>query len=185
MLVLTKKGCQSSGVYAGLTCVARLVLACYGWFLTLGLIMRLGNISSETEVDTRLHQAAEVGDLAAAKSLLSEGCAINALDICGRTPLHLAAANNQLAMVKYLVSVGADVNGQADGEGWQDHAPLGYAVETCSIEMIQLLLQFGADPRCSGWMGLTALDQAKKRVDEEGKNILQILQWDIEKSRAK
>lgn len=91
---------------------------------TLKQVMRLGNISPETDVDTRLHEAAEAGDLLAVKSLLSQGCAINAIDICGRTPLHFAAGNNQLGMVEYLVSVGADVNGQADGEGWQDHAPL-------------------------------------------------------------
>lgn len=96
--------------------------------------MRLGNIPSETDVDTRLHQAAEFGDLAAVKSLLSQACAINAIDICGRTPLHFAAANNQLEMVEYLVSAGANVNGQADGEGWQDYAPLGYAVGTCSTD---------------------------------------------------
>lgn len=96
--------------------------------------MRLGNIPSEADVDNRLHQAAELGDLAAAKALLSQACAINVIDICGRTPLHFAAANNQLEMVEYLVSAGADVNGQADGEGWQDHAPLGHAVETCSTD---------------------------------------------------
>ncbi|MFZ6673552.1 ankyrin repeat domain-containing protein [Undibacterium sp. Xuan67W] len=138
--------------------------------------MRLGNISSEADVDTRLHQAAQFGDLAEAKSLLSQGCAINALDFCGRTPLHFAAANNQLAMVEYLVSIGADVNGQADGDGWQDHAPLAYSVGTCSIDMTTLLLQLGADPKCSGWMGLTALDLAKERLDEEGRLILGLLQ---------
>nr|WP_315487666.1 ankyrin repeat domain-containing protein [uncultured Undibacterium sp.] len=78
--------------------------------------MRLGSISPETDVDTRLHEAAEAGDLLAVKSLLSQGCAINAIDICGRTPLHFAAGNNQLGMVEYLVSVGADVNGQADAK---------------------------------------------------------------------
>ncbi|MBK1888789.1 ankyrin repeat domain-containing protein [Undibacterium sp. 14-3-2] len=139
-------------------------------------VMRLGNIPSEIDVDTRLHQAAEVGDLAAAKSLLSQACAINAIDICGRTPLHFAAANNQLEMVEYLISVGADANGQADGDGWQDHAPLGYAVGTCSTDMIQRLLQLGADPTCSGWMGLTALDLAKDRIDEEGRMIFELLQ---------
>jgi ankyrin repeat protein len=138
--------------------------------------MRLGNISPETDVDTRLHEAAETGDLLTVKSLLSQGCAINAIDICGRTPLHFAAGNNQLGMVEYLVSVGADVNGQADGEGWQDHAPLGYVVETCSIEMAQLLLQLGADPKCSGWMGLTALDLAEDRLDDDGRVILGLLQ---------
>jgi ankyrin repeat protein len=121
--------------------------------------MRLGNIPSETDV-TRLHQAAEFGDLAAVKSLLSQACAINAIDICGRTPLHFAAANNQLEMVEYLVSAGADVNGQASGDGWQDHAPLGYAVGTCSTDMIQRLLQLGADPKALR-LGLTALDLAK------------------------
>jgi len=138
--------------------------------------MRLGNIPSETDVDTRLHQAAEVEDRVAAESLLSQGCAINAIDICGRTPLHFAAANNQLEMVEYLVSAGADVNGQASGDGWQDHAPLGYAVGTYSTDMIQRLLQLGADPKCSGWMGLTALDLAKDRIDEEGRMILEFLQ---------
>lgn len=140
--------------------------------------MRLGHISPETDfdIDLRLHQAAGSGDLDAVRSLLSEGSAINALDICGRTPLHFAVAGNELDMVQYLVSVGADINGQADGDGWQDHAPLGSVVETCSIEMTRMLLQLGADPECSGWMGCTALDLAENRFDEEGKIIFELLQ---------
>jgi ankyrin repeat protein len=138
--------------------------------------MRLAYIYPETDVDTRLHEAAELGDLLLAKTLLSQGLAINAMDIIGRTPLHFAAANNQLNMVEYLVSEGADINGQAGCEGWQDHAPLGYAVENCSVDMVQLLLQLGADPICPGWMGLSALDLVEDRQDAKGQAILKFLQ---------
>lgn len=143
--------------------------------------MRLGSISPETDVNTGLYQAAASGDLITAKALLAQGSSLNAIDVCGRTPLHFAAANNQLHMIEFFVSSGADINGQADGDGWQDHAPLGYAIESCSIETVRLLLDLGADPNCCGWMGNTAIDIAKGRVDAEGKIILRLLQ---EKSTA-
>lgn len=138
--------------------------------------MRLGNVSPDVDVDARLHQAAGSGDVITATALLAQSFAINAIDDSGRTPLHLAAANNQLDMVKFLVDSGADVNGQADGDGWQDHAPLGYAIESCSVETVRLLLDLGADPNCCGWMGNTAIDIAKGRVDAEGEIILRLLQ---------
>ena len=138
--------------------------------------MRLGNVSPDIDVDTRLHQAAASGDVLTATALLAQNCAVNAIDDFGRTSLHIAAANDQLDMVQFLVDSGADINGQADGDGWQDHAPLGYAIESCSVETVRLLLDLGADPNCCGWMGNTAIDIAKSRVDVEGEMIRKLLQ---------
>ena len=138
--------------------------------------MRLGEPPSyDKPFDWRLHYAASEGDLKSVQALISEGLPINVLDKIGSTPLHYAAKGNHIAVVEYLVSMGADVNGQANGEGWQDDTPLVSVAATCSFEMAELLIKLGADPSLPGWMGNSALDQAKERTDPEGRAVYNLL----------
>ena len=58
-----------------------------------------------------LHQAAQSGDIAAAKELIADGANVNATAYGPAwTPLHLAARDWHLAVVKLLVAHGAKVN---------------------------------------------------------------------------
>ncbi len=58
-----------------------------------------------------LHQAAQSGDIAAAKELIADGANVNATAYGPAwTPLHLAARDGHLAVVKLLVAHGAKVN---------------------------------------------------------------------------
>jgi hypothetical protein len=133
--------------------------------------MRLGSPAPEEEVDERLHRAVSAGDPQAVESLLASGASVNVVDHVGHTPLHIAAAKNRVDLVKRLVGAGADVDGQASDEGWQDDTPLGHVVGNCTFEIAALLVRLGADPRTPGWMGNTPLDRVRERGGPEGKRI--------------
>jgi ankyrin repeat protein len=114
----------------------------------------------------RLHRAAEAGDLPAVEDLVGRGCPVNTFDQLGRTPLHYAVLREHFAVVDYLLRHGADIN--AHDERVIGNTPLGEAVSTCSLRMVRLLVDSGADPTLRGWMQLNALDRAKERRHREG-----------------
>ncbi len=61
-------------------------------------------------------------------------------DIWGHTPLHLACSYKpDLEIIKSLLDAGANPDAKNDGE-----TPLCKAVETADINVVQLLLQYGA-----------------------------------------
>jgi uncharacterized protein len=95
----------------------------------------------------RLAVAAERGDVASVRSLLSAGLDVNSRDAGGWTPLMHASFRGQRAIVKLLLSKGAKVN-LADSSG--------YTALTCTIlrtreegvfhgDLISLLLNHGAN----------------------------------------
>ncbi|SRR5579883_372199 len=115
---------------------------------------------------TKLHRAAEAGDLNLVRALLNQGCPVNAFDELGKTPLHYAVLGEHFAVIESLLRFGADVN--AHDERVIGNTPLGEAASTCSLRMAQFLAEAGADPTIPGWMQLTALDLAERRRHEEG-----------------
>jgi len=121
----------------------------------------------------RLHNAAQRGDVASVRSLLSDGADINEFDDLGHTPLHYAAAAEHLETVKLLLQSGADVN--ARNEPTAGNTPLREIAATCSLQMAELLVHAGANPAIPGWMQLTALDQAKKRKRGDGPAVYRLL----------
>lgn len=74
--------------------------------------------------------------------LLREGAGINALNADGRTPIHIAVANDQVLLATRLVRAGADVN-RPDSQG---RMPLALALEKERVNrhIIVLLRQYGA-----------------------------------------
>jgi len=83
----------------------------------------------------------------------------------GVTPLHLAAVSNNLASAKALLAKGADVNAATTFFGRVKHGdialkgvtPLMRASAAASPEMVQLLLDAGANPNQQDVRGMTAL----------------------------
>jgi ankyrin repeat protein len=128
------------------------------------------------EVDykrTELHFAAGKGDLLRVKQLVESGRSVKEYDEIGYTPLHHAAKGEFFALTTYLLSVGADIN--AHDEENIGETPLGAVAASCSYEMAKLLVDAGANPTITGWMGLTALDRAKQRKKSEGQKVCGLL----------
>ncbi len=121
----------------------------------------------------QLHRAAEIGDLAKVQLLLAAKYPVNRFDELGRTPLHDAVAGEHMAVVDALLRAGANVN--ARDERRAGDTPLGQSADSCSCAMAKKLMDAGADPAIPGWMQLTPIDRAKRREDEEGRKVLQLL----------
>lgn len=100
--------------------------------------------------------------------------ALNRFDYLSRTALMCAIQAGKLATAHMLISAGADVN--AHDEEKIGNTALHDAAGKGRYNAVALLIQAGADPLIPGWMGLTAIDKAQERQDDEGKRILALLQ---------
>ena len=129
----------------------------------IALLLDLGadvNAAEPQDNMTPLHRAAEDGNLSFASLLLARGAQIEARDIHGSTPLHMASTQASdeagLEMMKLLLDHGADV----DAKGGQGQTPLFLSVRT-SIDgqpaATTLLLENGADPMARDVSGRTPL----------------------------
>lgn len=104
--------------------------------------------------ETALMYVALLGDTARAQKLIARGAMINKE---GWTPLHYASTKGHASMVRLLLSKGAQPN---------DITPLGdtallLAVQTDSLETVQLLINAGADPSASNLKAQDAIDMAR------------------------
>lgn len=121
----------------------------------------------------RLHRAAEDGDILEIERLLLSGYDVNLFDDLGHTPLHRAVLSKQYNAAQVLLRHGADVN--ANDDATIGETPLALAVQGEHSKMVCLMLESGADPDITGWMGSTARDHAGRRTDAAGREISEIL----------
>ena len=121
----------------------------------------------------QLHFAAQDGLVEKAMELLSKGYDPNTFDELSKTPLHYAAEKEHIEIMKLLIEAGADVN--VHEEAKIGNTPLREVAGQCSYEVAKVLIDAGADPTIPGWMQITALDLAKKRLKPEGKRVYELL----------
>ena len=96
--------------------------------------------------------------------LLSRGGSPNATNVFGKTPLMYAAHFDLLDAARILIASSAEVNARTDAQDYQcpvqvnvgDRTALAYAMENASVELIDLLIDNGAD--------LSAIDTAKRSL---------------------
>jgi ankyrin repeat protein len=122
----------------------------------------------------RLHRAAEDGDIAEMERLIEAGYSIGRFDDLSYTPLHRAVEKEQYKAALWLLKHGAEVN--TNEEDRIGETALCIGVRGHYPEIVELLLQHGANPDISGWMGLTATRRARDRKDEEGKKICELVE---------
>lgn len=118
---------------------------------TLIAILTLLMMLSACATVTQLGRAAKDGDKKRVETLLNEGADVNAVVTPGLSPLHEAVFNDApLDIVRLLLDKGADVNKYSCGDGWAADCncatPLYIAACKGNIKMVQLLLNYGADP---------------------------------------
>ncbi len=89
-----------------------------------------------------LSEAAFIGALEQARSLILSGADVNARDRHSRTPLYLAAREGYPEIAALLIAQGADLNTAAEHRG---ETPLHMAIRQGHVEVAKLLIAAGAD----------------------------------------
>ncbi|MCB1859763.1 MAG: ankyrin repeat domain-containing protein [Gammaproteobacteria bacterium] len=87
-----------------------------------------------------LYPAIQRGDIDQIERHIKWGADINQIDVDGRRPLHVAAAQGELVVVKLLLNNGADINAR-DGNG---NTPVYTAVMQGRTQLAALLIEQGA-----------------------------------------
>lgn len=109
----------------------------------------------------RLFDAAESGDLAAVRALVSQGAPINQQSPVkfGWTPLIGAVFHNNTNVVQFLVESGADVN----VSDWNGETALMYALSRGddALFVVQYLIDHGADIDAKDGAGVSAFEYAR------------------------
>lgn len=135
----------------------------------LSLILMLSPVSAFGQtMREELHRAAAGNDVAAIRTLLSQGADIEARDDRGRTALLVATHANRIDAAAALIEAGADVNAKDD---INDSAYL-YAGARGLIEILKLTLTHGADLKSTNRYGGTALIPAAERGHVEAVELL-------------
>jgi ankyrin repeat protein len=114
-----------------------------------------------------IHWACKNGNLEMVAFLLSRGAHLNVVNDGGWTPL-VAASTKNPDVARLLLSKGAPVD-QRDGYGY---TPLMYAAKGANLEMIEVLLNAGANPNLQSPVGETAADLAVKSKSNEAIKML-------------
>lgn len=129
---------------------------------------------------TLLHQAIHTSQpIKLIKFLIKQGAYLNAQDRFGRTPLYLAAVFRARKAIALLLKYGADV----DAKDNLDNTPLHRAVELDEVgekeeTLVNLLLQYGANPYAEGENGFRPIDVASES-DADSQKMTKLLQANI------
>ncbi|KAL8650419.1 MAG: hypothetical protein Q9226_005152 [Calogaya cf. arnoldii] len=129
------------------------------------LVARGAHIESESEHSmTPLHRAASwSGDISLVIFLLWKGARIEARDEYQKTPLYHAVTTGKLVVVRYLLENGARPNA-----GPRYSLPIHAATEGGFSDILELLLEHGADIAAQNDKGDTALHFAASDRDDPG-----------------
>jgi ankyrin repeat protein len=110
---------------------------------------------------TALLYAAQNNHLNVLEFLVGEGADVKAVDINNNTALALSVNFNHYDMAKYLIGLGLSTNCTFN------HNPIIHvAISNENIDMIETLLDNGADPTVSNYQGFDCQQMAKRCLDD-------------------
>lgn len=123
-------------------------------------------------IDTPLMKAINLNpsNIELVQKLVDNGANINFTDpATGSRALDQAISKNSLQIVKYLISKDASVNYKT--KFWGQRTPLMFAIGQNDLQMVQILLDAGADPKIADKNGKIALDYA---IDTGNKELINL-----------
>ncbi len=136
------------------------------------LLLRYGADANAWDADhsmTPLLTAVEMPHLEAVRLLLSAGADPNVKNDEGESPLHHCAINGLLEMARLLLRCGATKT-MDKGGGSAGMNALSFAATRLNVDMVKLLLEYGANPNAPDLDRLTTLehlDYLRSRVPED------------------
>ncbi|KAK6314828.1 hypothetical protein J4Q44_G00143570 [Coregonus suidteri] len=98
------------------------------------------NPTLSSRTTSPLHEACMGGNADVVKIMIAKGASLEAYDLYYGTPLHVACANEHTDCVKALLNAGAKVN-----YARLHKTALHHAAKVKSVDMIDLLVEFGAN----------------------------------------
>ncbi len=126
------------------------------------LVLATAPLAAQKDAQSRLWDAAMLGDTVALVKALADGAKVDSLDVGrsrnGRRALNWAAINNRVPAINLLLANGAAVNSQ----NLTGFSPLHHAAEKGSLEAARALLAAGADPLLGNAAGNTPADVARE-----------------------
>lgn len=125
-----------------------------GWRGAWALLQRGTDVNApDKDGRTALHQAMITPGvtLKFLRAMLNAGANVNATGVDGTTPLHHAAARGDVQRAKLLLGAGADPNLNRDEMLQNGKTALHTAVSHQHLEMVNLLLEHGAEVDRLGW----------------------------------
>ncbi|XP_058982553.1 ankyrin-1 [Musca domestica] len=123
--------------------------------LSAGASVHVGNPNNNR---TPLHQAFYYGRVAVARMLLNKKADMEAKDMYGLTPCHLAVDANQGEILKFALENGANAESK-DACGWT--LLMRAVVMDSDFTILKLIMQFGADLENRDMRNLTCMDLAR------------------------
>jgi|GEM_PF-1371875 len=121
------------------------------------------NEVKDSDGNTPLLTAVNVGNGIEARRLIEEGADVNAANNTGITPLMNAAGMGDKDLVELLIKKGADVNHRTPG----NYTPLMQAALVGQTEIVKVLLDAGADPAVKDTGGRSAISYAEDQKKDE------------------
>lgn len=100
-----------------------------------------------------LHEACIQGNVEVVKLMIASGAQLEAFDVHFGPPLHIACAKGHVDCVKEMLNAGANVNSVKFHE-----TALHHAARVNMVDMIELLVEFGANVHASDNLGRKPVD---------------------------
>ena len=113
--------------------------------------------SDKNNTRPEIHQATQDGLIEKVERMVKQGADVNMRDDYGRTPLHIASAENHNIDMRVLIDLGADINAQ-DNQG---RTPLMYAAADGKRNAVALLVSKLANVNIEDVDGMRAYEWAR------------------------